>query len=88
LGYRASEAGLLYLNIFYDVYSYVAALSSNQFTTINTSGHSINKGILVGAQSNWNSFVSKVEAGVVEAKLNEQDSLTSGSFGVTLGWGW
>jgi hypothetical protein len=87
-GYRVTDSGLFYLNIFYDDYSYKGTLSSNQFSTIYANGTSVNEGILLGAKSNWSSLISKVECGIVLAKLNAAKSLTTGTLEATVGWGW
>jgi hypothetical protein len=92
LGKRVSETLLWYVNFMRDYYNYKGALSSNQFSTVNVSGHSTNQGALLGLhylESNSNHpLTAKVEAGVVDGKLDGRNSRTAGTYGFEAGWSW
>lgn len=91
-GKRFTETFLLYLSLMRDYYNYKGALSSTEFPSLNTSGHSVNiaaniGGHLIEAQSNHPFFV-KIEAGIVDGKLDQRESRTAGTFGGDVGWSW
>lgn len=92
LGYRFSELQLIYVNLFRDSYKYKGTLSSNQFATVNASGESYNQGALLGfhfTQANEKRpLIAKLEIGVADAKLDNKQSITVGTYGADLGWSW
>lgn len=92
LGYRFSELQLIYLNIFRDSYKYNGTLSSNQFAAVSASGKSYNQGALLGfhfTQANEKRpFIAKLEVGVADAKLDNKQAITVGTYGADLGWSW
>ena len=92
LGKRFTESFLWYVNIIRDYYNYKGTLTSNQFSAIHVSGKSVNQGAMVGLNFLENSptrpFTAKVEAGLIEGKLDNRKAITFGSYGVEAGWCW
>lgn len=91
LGKRINESFLWYINFMRDYYNYKGALTSNQFSALNVSGHSTNMGANLGLHflaAAKQPFTAKTEVGVVNGKLDNRDSRTAGTFGLDLGWSW
>lgn len=89
IGKRVSEKFLIYLNLLRDYYNYQGTLTSNQFSPVNDSGHSVNLGALLGMHiTGMQGIFIKAEAGVVSAKLNNRPARTAATGGGMLGWSW